>query len=80
VDGNNSTVLSRILEKGNVRSIHEGLEIGNERLKNRLKTGLLCAGWCLAYERTPVSIDVEIIKFTKKKNDAKKRLVFFIYI
>ena len=34
-DGNNSTVLRRILEKGNVRSIHEGLEIGNERLKNR---------------------------------------------
>lgn len=35
-DGNNSTLLRFILEKGNVRSIHEGLEIGNKRLKNRI--------------------------------------------
>ena len=34
--GDNSTVLRRILEKGNVRNIHEGLEIGNESLKNRI--------------------------------------------
>ena len=35
-DEDNSTLLRRILEKGNVRSIHEGLEIGNERLKNQI--------------------------------------------
>ena len=39
-DGNNSTLLRFILEKGNVRSINEGLEIGNERLINRIMSSV----------------------------------------